>query len=192
MSIVLTDMERERLERRVRRHSSSQMLAQRSRIVFACAGGLGNKEVAAAVGVHPVTSSKWRHRLATDRLEDLSDPPRPGAVRTISDETIEVVVVGTLVSVPKHAMHWSTRDLAKTHRIGKTTVAEIWRTFGLKLWEENTFKISPGPDLVEKTRDIVGLYPNPPILTHTPSFTCHSDSRARIRRAHRMYASSII
>jgi transposase len=162
VGIVLSDVERETLERWVRRHSSSQALAQRSRIVLACAGGLDNKEVATAVGVHPATVSKWRHRFATDRLEGLSDAPRPGAVRTISDETIEAVVVDTLESTPKDATHWSTRDLAKKHGIGKTTVAEIWRAFGLEPWKEDSFKISPDPDLIEKTRDIVGLYLNPP------------------------------
>jgi transposase len=95
-------------------------------------------------------------------LEGLVDAPRPGAERTISDETIEAVVVDTLESAPPDATHWSTRDLANKHGIGKTTVAEIWRAFGLKPWKEEAFKISPDPQLVEKTRDIVALYLNPP------------------------------
>jgi len=160
--IELSEVERETLERWVRRHASSQALALRSRIVLGCAEGLTNKEVAAAEGVHPATVSKWRHRFSVDRLEGLVDAPRPGAVRTISDETIEAVVVDPLETAPPNATHWSTRDLAKKHGIGKTTVAEIWRAFGLKPWKEESFKISPDPDLIEKTRDIVGLYLNPP------------------------------
>ena len=162
VAIELTGSERETLQRWVRRHSSSQALAQRSRIVLACAEGLTNREVAVSVGVHPATVSKWRHRFSVDRLEGLVDAPRPGAERTVSDETIEAVVVDTLESAPPDATHWSTRDLAKKHGIGKTTVAEIWRAFGLKPWKEEAFKISPDPDLIEKTRDIVGLYLNPP------------------------------
>jgi transposase len=127
-----------------------------------CAEGLSNREVAEAERVHPATVSKWRRRFAEDRLEGLVDAPRPGAERTISDETIEAVVVDTLESAPPDATHWSTRDLAKKHGIGKTTVAEIWRAFGLKPWKEDSFKISPDPELIEKTRDIVGLYLNPP------------------------------
>lgn len=160
--IELSGVERETLGRWVRRHSSAQALALRCRIVLACAEGLSNKEVAAAEQVHPATVSKWRRRFAVDRLEGLVDAPRPGAERTISDETIEVVVVDTLETAPPDATHWSTRDLAQKHGIGKTTVAEIWRAFGLKPWKEESFKISPDPDLIEKTRDIVGLYLNPP------------------------------
>jgi len=160
--IELSGVERETLERWVRRHTSSQALALRSRIVLGCAEGLTNKEVAAAEGVHPATVSKWRHRFSVDRVEGLVDAPRPGAERTISDETIEAVVVDTLETAPPDATHWSTRDLAKKHGISKTTVAEIWRAFGLKPWKEESFKISPDPDLIEKTRDIVGLYLNPP------------------------------
>jgi len=160
--IVLSDDERETLGRWVRRHTSSQALALRSRIVLACAEGRTNQEVAATERVHPATVSKWRHRFAEARLEGLVDAPRPGAKRTISDDTIEAVVVDTLETAPSDATHWSTRDLAKKHGISKTTVAEIWRAFGLKPWKQDSFKISPDPDLIEKTRDIVGLYLNPP------------------------------
>ncbi len=95
-------------------------------------------------------------------MEGLTDAPRPGAKRTVTDEMVEAVVVDTLETAPPAASHWSTRDLAKKHGIGKTTVAEIWRAFGLKPWRQDSFKISPDPDLIEKTRDIVGLYLDPP------------------------------
>jgi len=160
--IELSDTERETLERWVRRHSSAQALALRSRIVLACADGMTNQDVAAAERVHPATVSKWRHRFAADRLEGLRDAPRPGAVRTIADETIEAIVVDTLESTPGEDTHWSTRVLAAKHGISKTTVAEIWRAFGLKPWQQDSFKVSPDPDLVEKVRDLVGLYMNPP------------------------------
>ena len=161
-SIELSEAERETLQRWVRRHSSAQALAQRSRIVLACAEGQTNHEVAAGERVNPATVSKWRRRFAADRLEGLVDAPRPGAQRTIADETIEAVVVDTLESTPGQDSHWSTRGLAAKHGISKTTVAEIWRAFGLKPWKQDSFKVSPDPDLVEKVRDLVGLYMNPP------------------------------
>lgn len=160
--IELSDTERETLERWVRRHSSAQALAMRSRIILACAEGKTNQEVAALERVHPVTVSKWRRRFAVDRLEGLGDAPRPGAARTIDDATIEAVVVDTLESTPDEDTHWSTRGLAAKHGISKTTVAEIWRAFGLKPWKQDSFKVSPDPDLIEKVRDLVGLYMNPP------------------------------
>jgi transposase len=161
-SIELSDTERETLQRWVRRHTSAQALAQRSRIVLACADGLTNQQVAAAERVHPVTVGKWRRRFAADRLEGLCDAPRPGAERTIADETIEAVIVDTLESTPGADTHWSTRGMAAKHGISKTTVAEIWRAFGLKPWKQDSFKVSPDPDLIEKVRDLVGLYLNPP------------------------------
>jgi transposase len=160
--IELSDNERETLQRWVRRHSSAQALAQRARIVLACAEGRTNAEVAAVERVHPATVSKWRRRFATDRLEGLADAPRPGAERTIGDGIIEAVIVETLESTPGEDTHWSTRGLAAKHGISKTTVAEIWRAFGLKPWKQDNFKVSPDPDLVEKVRDLVGLYMNPP------------------------------
>ena len=161
-TIELNETERETLTRWVRRHSSAQALALRSRIVLACASGGTNNEVAEACGVNAATVSKWRRRFAVDRLEGLVDAPRPGAERTVADETIEAVVVDTLESAPPDATHWSTRGLAAKHGISKTTVAEIWRAFGLKPWRQDSFKVSPDPDLVEKIRDLVGLYMNPP------------------------------
>ncbi len=160
--IELSDTERETLERWARRHKSSQALALRSRIVLACADGLTTKAVAEAQRVNPATVSKWRRRFAADRLEGLADAPRPGAVRTVADETVEAVLVDTLNSAPADATHWSTRGLAAKHGISKTTVAEIWRAFGLKPWRQDGFKVSPDPELVEKVRDLVGLYMNPP------------------------------
>jgi transposase len=161
--VSLTDNERETLQRWARRPSSAQVLALRSRIVLASAEGRTDTDVAAELKVHPVTVSKWRHRFAAERLEGLADAPRPGAARTVGDDVIEAVLVDTLESAPPDATHWSTRALAKTHGISHDTVAEIWKAFGLKPWREDSFKVSPDPDLVEKVRDLVGLYMGPPV-----------------------------
>jgi transposase len=161
--IELSDEERATLKRWARRHSSGQALALRCRVVLGCAEGRSSKDVAAELGVHPVTVSKWRHRFAQDRLEGLTDAPRPGAPRKIGDDVVEAVIVDTLESAPPDATHWSTRSLAKKHGISRETTREIWRAFGLKPWQQDSFKVSPDPQLVEKIRDLVGLYMDPPV-----------------------------
>ena len=163
VQIELTAEERETLQRWARRHSSAQALALRCRIVLACAEGDTNTAIAARLGVDKTTVSKWRRRFAEDRLEGLGDAPRPGAARKIGDDVVEAIVVETLETTPKNATHWSTRELAARHGISRQTVSEIWRAFGLKPWRQDEFKVSPDPDLVEKIRDIVGLYMNPPV-----------------------------
>ena len=166
VEIELRSEELATLKRWSRRHSSSQALALRSKIVLACAAGdATHAEIAAELGCNPVTVGKWRQRFAVDRLDGLVDAPRPGAVRTIGDDVIEAIVVETLETTPADATHWSTRSLANKHGISHTTVGEIWRAFGLKPWRADSFKVSPDPDLVEKIRDLVGLYMSPPVAT---------------------------
>jgi transposase len=163
VEIELNDEERATLQRWTRRHSSSQALALRSRIVLACAQGKTNTAIAADLGCNQITVAKWRHRFAAERLDGLGDAPRPGAARRIGDDVIEAIVVATLETTPKDATHWSTRELAARHGISRQTVSEIWRAFGLKPWREDEFKVSPDPDLIEKIRDLVGLYLSPPV-----------------------------
>jgi transposase len=163
VEIILSPEERATLERWARRHNSSQALALRCRIVLGCADGLTHAEIASNLGCNPVTVGKWRHRFAADRLDGLMDAPRPGAARTIGDDVVEAVLVDTLESAPPDATHWSTRGLAGKYGISHTTVGEIWRAFGLKPWRQDSFKVSPDPELIEKIRDLVGLYMNPPV-----------------------------
>jgi len=163
VAIELTEEERATLQRWARRHSSSQALALRCRIVLAVAEGGSNSAIGARLGINRGTVAKWRHRFAVDRLEGLVDAPRPGAARTIADEVIEAVVVETLETTPKDATHWSTRAMAERHGISRQTVSEIWRAFGLKPWKQDEFKVSPDPELIEKVRDLVGLYLSPPV-----------------------------
>lgn len=160
--LVLTDEERHTLERWARRPKSPQSLALRSRIVLGCAGGVDNKAVAAAVGVNQATVGKWRRRFVAERLDGLVDEPRPGAPRKITDEDVEALIVKTLEEKPTDATHWSTRDLAKRVDMSPASVGRIWKAFGLKPWLTDTFKLSEDPMFVEKVRDVVGLYLNPP------------------------------
>ena len=164
VEITLTGTERRQLESWARRHSSAQSLALRCRIILACADPeLSRQEIADRVGCNPATVTKWRNRFAQQRLDGLVDEPRPGAARTIGDDVVEQVVIDTLESAPRDATHWSTRSLAAKHGISHQTVSEIWRAFGLKPWRQDEFKVSPDPQLVDKIRDIVGLYMNPPV-----------------------------
>ncbi len=161
--LVLTDDERQTLERWARRPKSAQALALRARIVLACAeAGATDQMVAAGLGVHPVTVGKWRDRFITKRLEGLSDEPRPGSPRTVTDDHVEAVVVKTLEETPTDATHWSTRSMAKATGMSQSAVSRIWRAFGLKPHLVDTFKLSSDPQFIEKVRDVVGLYMNPP------------------------------
>jgi transposase len=160
--LVLSVEERETLERWARRSTSAHALATRSKIVLACAGCDDNKRVAAAIGVHPATVGKWRSRFVERRLDGLVDEDRPGRPRTISDEKVEAVVVDTLESTPRDATHWSRSSMARKSGLSETTVARIWKAFGLKPHLADTFKLSKDPLFIEKVKDVVGLYLNPP------------------------------
>jgi transposase len=160
--LILTDEERETLVRWSRRPKSAQALALRARIVLACAEGKSNKAVAEELRVWPQTVTKWRGRFVRQRLEGLADEPRPGAPRTITDEQVEAVVVATLEGLPTDATHWSRALMAKRSGLSKSTVGRIWRAFGLKPHLTDSFKLSTDPQFIEKVRDVVGLYLDPP------------------------------
>jgi transposase len=160
--LKLSEEEREVLSRLARRPKTAQQYAQRARIVLACAGGKPNREVAAELGIVPATVGKWRARFVHNRLDGLLDEPRPGAPRTVSDAQVEEIVVRALETKPEDATHWSTRSLAKQLGISHMTVARVWRAFGLQPHRSEAFKLSPDPFFIEKVRDIVGLYLDPP------------------------------
>jgi transposase len=161
--LVLTEGERQTLERWARRRTSAQALAVRARIVLACAEGATNVAVAEQLGIWPQTVAKWRGRFVRERLEALSDEPRPGRPRAIADEQVEEVVVKALERPPpNHDTHWSTRSMARATGMSQTAVSRIWRAFGLKPHLEQTWKLSADPQFIDKVRDIVGLYLDPP------------------------------
>jgi transposase len=137
-------------------------LALRSKIVLACATGKTNREVAAELHCNKWTLGKWRQRFVDKRLKGLADEYRPGVPRTVTDDHVEAVVVKTLTEKPTDATHWSTRSLARATGMSQPTIARIWKAFGLKPWQEDTFKLSEDPLFIDKVRDVVGLYLNPP------------------------------
>ena len=160
--LVLSDVERQTLVSWSRRRKSAQALAVRCRIVLACAEGLSNTEVAAELGVSRPMVGKWRSRFVVRRLEGLVDEPRSGAPRKVTDEQVERVIVDTLEKTPANATHWSRASMAKKSGLSKSTVGRIWKAFRLKPHLTETFKLSKDPLFVDKVRDVVGLYLNPP------------------------------
>ncbi|HEX7217498.1 MAG TPA: IS630 family transposase [Methylomirabilota bacterium] len=162
VDLRVTDKERRVLEGYCRRRKTSRGLAQRAEIILVSASGDSDIAVAKKLRVSRLTVGKWRRRFLKARLDGLLDEPRPGAPRSVSDEKVEEVVALTLEATPKGATHWSSRDMAKRVGLSHMTVSRIWRAFGLQPHRTETFKLSPDPLLVEKVRDIVGLYMNPP------------------------------
>lgn len=161
-ALVVTDIERTELVRLTKRARVNRSLAFRARLVLACAEEATDSAVARRHRTTNATVGKWRKRFIERRLEGVYDEPRVGAPRTISDAEVEAVIVKTLETTPKGETHWSTRTMATKAGISHTMVGRIWRTFGLKPHITRSFKMSPDPQLVDKVRDVVGLYMNPP------------------------------
>jgi transposase len=162
VALILTDDERVQLDSLAHRSRTAPQLARRARIIVACAEGIDNRVVARRLRMSEVTVCKWRGRFIRERLDGLYDEPRPGAPRRVTDAQVEQVIVRTLEETPRGETHWSSRGMAKASGLGRTTIQQIWRAFGLQPHRTETFKLSTDPLLIEKVRDIVGLYMNPP------------------------------
>lgn len=160
--LSITEEQRSTLESWVRRRKTAQALWLRASIILACGEGLPNSAVAGQLRVRQQTVSKWRKRFVSRGLEGLLDEPRPGTPRRVSDSEVERVLTTTLESLPRDATHWSTRTLAEESGLSRSTISRIWRAFGLQPHRTETFKLSKDPLFIDKVRDIVGLYLNPP------------------------------
>ena len=161
-ALELSEPEQRTLESWTRRRKTAQAAAQRARIVLLCATGKNNGQVAETLKVSLGMVGKWRRRFVAQRIEGLLDEPRPGAPRKVGDEEVERVVTMTLETTPRGATHWSTRSLARKCGMSQSTVSRIWRAFALQPHRSETFKLSKDPLFIDKVRDIVGLYMNPP------------------------------
>jgi transposase len=161
-ALVVQGEEREVLVSWTRRRKSAQAQALRARIVLQCAAGLTNQAVAEDLRVTAQTVCKWRKRFVERRIEGLLDEPRAGTSKKLGDAEVERVVVRTLETMPEDATHWSLRSMAAATGLSATSVHRIWKAFQLQPHRSETFKLSADPQFVEKVRDIVGLYLNPP------------------------------
>lgn len=160
--IVLTADERAELEGWARRRTSAAGLATRARIVLAAADGGSNTDLAQRLGLAITTVRRWRNRFAVDRLDGLLDEPRPGRPRVVGDEQIKDLITATLETTPPDATHWSTRSMAEHLDLSQSMVSRVWRAFGLAPHKLDSWKLSKDPLFVEKVRDVVGLYLDPP------------------------------
>ena len=160
--LEVSDSDRAILKRWLRRPKTAQALAQRAQIVLSCAEGQSNGAVGEQLGLTRQTVGKWWSRFLRAGVDGLLDEPRPGAPRTITDEDVERVITLTLESTPQDATHWSTRSMAKASGLSQSALSRIWRAFALQPHRTETFKLSTDPLFIEKVRDIVALYLNPP------------------------------
>jgi transposase len=160
--IELSKEERKHLEELVRRRRAGKADVQRARVVLLSAEGCTGKDIAGRVGLSEPTVVKWRQRFLAHRSLGLNELPRSGAPRRVSDEQIEEIIRQTLESTPTEATHWSTREMAKRCGFSRQTVNRIWRTFGLQPHRSENFTLSNDPYFVDKVRDVVGLYLDPP------------------------------
>lgn len=162
--LTLSETDRSTLSGWLRRRRTAQALALRARIVLACAEPDAGSDsvIAKQLGVSRPTVLKWRQRFAKQGVDGLLDAPRCGAPRTILDEHVERVITTTLEMQPTNATHWSTRSLAAKLGMSQSAISRIWRAFALAPHRVQTFKLSTDPQFIEKVRDIVGLYLNPP------------------------------
>jgi putative transposase len=126
------------------------------------AEGETNRIIAEKVSLSPQMVCKWRQRYIEQGFSGLHDQLRPGRPRSISDEEVAEVIHKTLKTKPKNGTHWTIRSLSKETELTRPTIHRIWRAFGLQAHRQQHFKLSTDPFFVEKVRDIVGLYLNPP------------------------------
>lgn len=161
-TITLTPTTEGELQSFARSRSLPSGLVQRARIVLACAEGKANQDIATQMDLTTATVSKWRNRFARQGLMGLYDEPRSGAPRSISDEQVAQLIRQTLQTKPAKGTQWSCRSMAEDTGLSKSTIQRVWSTFGVQPHRQKHFKISTDPFFVEKVRDIVGLYLNPP------------------------------
>lgn len=160
--IDLSDLAREQLESMSRSRSLPHSLVQRAQIVLLAADGRANQDIAQEVGLGRETVGKWRRRFLERGLNGLYDEVRPGVPRSVDDEQVAEVLHKTLNTKPPEQTHWSVRLMAGETGVSAATVHRIWRAFGLQPHRQDYFKLSTDPFFIEKVRDIVGLYLNPP------------------------------
>jgi putative transposase len=160
--IVLTTEEREQLEAIQRSRSMPAGIVRRAKIILFSADGMSNADIAKRLDASPFTVGTWRKRFLLDRMQGLHDELRPGRPRSLSDEEVATLINKALQTKPVNATHWSVRSFAKEANVTSSMTHRLFKIFGLQPHRTESFKLSNDPFFVEKVRDIVGLYLNPP------------------------------
>jgi putative transposase len=158
----LTDLEREELGAIARSRTSAHGLVRRAQIILASADGETNTQIAARLGVSNPTVCHWRSKFFSHGLAGLYGEARPGRPRTHDEEAVARLLRTVLETKPEGATHWSVRSAAAASGLSKSTVARTLDLFGVKPHRSKSFKLSTDPLFVDKVKDIVGLYLNPP------------------------------
>jgi len=160
--LVIDAEQRLQLESLAHSRSIPHGLVERARIVLHAAGGMSNTEIAKRLRLSKPCVGKWRQRYLDMGIQGLDEALRPGRPRTIADEKVSLLVRKTIKSKPKKGTHWTVRSMARETGISWKSVHRIWHAFGLQPHRQRHFTLSTDPFFVEKVRDIVGLYLNPP------------------------------
>lgn len=161
-SLELSPEERTQLESIAESRSMPHGLVRRAQMVLWTESGITNQEVARRLKVSAPTVTFWRTRFSERRVTGLHDELKPGRPRTHSDERLARLLKTALAEQPKAGTHWSVRGLEQRTGISKTTVQRYLKLFGVQPHRSRSFKLSSDPFFIEKVRDIVGLYLNPP------------------------------
>ena len=159
---TLSAAEREALQQIAQSRSMPHGVVRRTQMILLSADGQTNSAIARRFGLSVPTVAHWRKRYQAHGQAGLYGEQRPGRPRTHDDERVAGLLHKVLQSRPKHATHWSVRSVAKETRVSKSTVHRFFRLFGLQPHRSKSFKLSNDPFFVDKVRDIVGLYLNPP------------------------------
>ena len=160
--IVLSAETKGQLESMARSRSLPHGLVRRAKIILMAASGLNNTTIAQTIGLSNYTVGLWRQRFVKQGIIGLYDEPRPGGPRSIDDDQIARLIRKTLKTKPKDQTHWTCRSIAKETKLSKSTVQRVWKAFSIQPHRQKHFKLSTDPFFVEKVRDIVGLYLDPP------------------------------
>lgn len=160
--LTLSSRQREELIALSRSRTMPHALVIRARIILLADKGCSNSDIAEKLKLSKPTVGIWRKRYLEQCLPGLYDEPRPGGPRSIQDDQIANLIKKTLQTKPKDGTHWTCRAIAEETKLSKSTVHRVWKAFGLQPHRQKHFKLSTDPFFVEKVRDIVGLYLNPP------------------------------
>ncbi len=159
----ITAGQRKQLEELLRARLIPNGIARRVKAVLLLSAGASLRSTRTATGLQLRHLVKWRERFALHGLEGLADQPRPGRPKRLSVTRQERMLRDTVRAKPPGGRsHWTSRVLARRHRVSYDTVQKIWRAAGLKPHRQGTYMASNDPQFAAKAKRVIGLYLQPP------------------------------